>query len=101
MTADEPLAGSTRRATHGLRQDVETMWSWLRAEFTPQDQFWVGFLSGAEAPEVGELVARSRNLSLSEVRRVDIFGSTGWRTSARRSARRSAGCSHHTPRTSR
>jgi len=66
-------------------------------EFTPQDQFWVGFLSGAEAPEVAELVARSRDLSLSEVRRVDLFGSTGWRTSARRSA----GCSHHTPRTSR
>jgi len=73
MTTDEPLAGSTRRAARGLRQDVETVWSRLRAEFTLQDRFWIGFLFGAEAPEVAELVARSRDLALSEVRRVDVI----------------------------
>ena len=73
MTADEPLAGSTRRAARGLRQDVETVWSRLRAELTLQDRFWVGFLFGAEALEVAELVARSRDLALSEVRRVEVI----------------------------
>ena len=73
MTANEPLAGSTRRAARGQRQDVETVWSRLRAEFTLQDRFWIGFLFGAEAPEVAELVARSRDLALSEVRRVDVI----------------------------
>jgi hypothetical protein len=73
MTADESLTGSTRRAARGLRQNVETVWSRLRAEFTLQDRFWVGFLFGAEAPEVAELVARSRDLALSAVRRVHVI----------------------------
>ena len=73
MTANEPLAGSTRRAARGLRQDVETVWSRLRAELTLEDRFWIGFLFGVEAPEVAELVARSRDLALSEVRRVDVI----------------------------
>ncbi|MGI9063618.1 MAG: hypothetical protein ACR2FQ_07425 [Pseudonocardiaceae bacterium] len=66
-------ADSTRRGARGLRQDVETVWSRLRAEFTLQDRFWIGFLFGAEAPEVAELVSRSRDLALAEVRRVDVI----------------------------
>ena len=73
MTADEPLTGSTRRAARGLRQDVETVWSRLRAELTLQDRFWIGFLFGVEAPEVAELVARSRDLVLAAVRRVEVI----------------------------
>ena len=73
MTADEPLTGSTRRAARGLRQDVETVWSRLRAELTLEDRFWIGFLFGVEAPEVAELVARSRDLVLAAVRRVEVI----------------------------
>lgn len=73
MTAEESLTGSTRRATRGLRQNVETVWSRLRAEFTLQDRFWIGFLFGAETPEVAELVARSPDLALSAVRRVHVI----------------------------
>ena len=73
MTADEPLTGSTRRAARGLRQDVETVWSRLRAELTLQDRFWIGFLFGVEAPEVAELVTRSRDLVLAAVRRVEVI----------------------------
>lgn len=59
-----------RWAARSLHRDVEAVWERLRAEFVLQEGFWLGFLFGAQAPDVAELVARTRDQARRQVKQV-------------------------------
>ncbi|MEO7194061.1 MAG: hypothetical protein ABIZ05_04445 [Pseudonocardiaceae bacterium] len=52
-----------RQAARSLHRDVEALWERIRAEFVLRDGFWLAVLFGAQAPDVAELVARTRDKS--------------------------------------
>jgi hypothetical protein len=56
-----------------LHRDVEAVWERLRAEFVLNDGFWLAFLFGAQAPDIAELVARTRDLARPQVKHVGIL----------------------------
>jgi tetratricopeptide (TPR) repeat protein len=62
---------SERSAARSLHRDVEAVWERLRAEFVLHDGFWLAFLFGAQAPDVAELVARTRDLARAQVKHVE------------------------------
>ncbi|MGH3825094.1 MAG: hypothetical protein ACRDRA_20000, partial [Pseudonocardiaceae bacterium] len=59
-----------RQAARSLHRDVEAVWERLRAEFVLQDGFWLAFLFGAQAPDIAELVARTRDQARTQVKQV-------------------------------
>ena len=59
-----------RQRARSLHRNVEAVWERLRAEFVLQDGFWLAFLFGAQAPDVAELVARTRDLARMQVKHV-------------------------------
>ncbi len=59
-----------RQAARSLHRDVEAVWERLRAEFVLHDGFWLALLFGAQAPDVAELVARTRDLARMQVKQV-------------------------------
>ncbi len=59
-----------RQAARSLHRDVEAVWERLRAEFVLHDGFWLAFLFGAQAPDVAELMARTRDLARPQVKHV-------------------------------
>ncbi len=59
-----------RQAARSLHRDVEDVWERLRVEFVLHDGFWLGLLFGAQAPDVAELVARTRDLARMQVKHV-------------------------------
>jgi hypothetical protein len=59
-----------RQAARSLHRDVEAVWERLRAEFALHDGFWLAFLFGIQAPDVAELVARTRDLARTHVKHV-------------------------------
>ncbi|HET9257250.1 MAG TPA: hypothetical protein VFO16_18910, partial [Pseudonocardiaceae bacterium] len=60
-----------RWAPRSLHRDAETVWERLRAEFALHDGFWLTLLFGAQAPDVAELVARTRDLARAQVKHVE------------------------------
>jgi hypothetical protein len=61
---------SERQAARSLHWDAEAVWERLRAEFVLHDGFWLAFLFGAQAPNVAELVARTRDQARTQVKHV-------------------------------
>ncbi|MGH3800906.1 MAG: hypothetical protein ACRDTD_12350 [Pseudonocardiaceae bacterium] len=59
-----------RQAARSLHRDVEAVWERLRAEFVLHDGFWLAFLFGMQAPDVTELVARTRDQARTQVKHV-------------------------------
>ncbi len=59
-----------RQAARSLHGDAEAVWERLRAEFVLRDDFWLAFLFGAQAPDVAELVARTRDRARAEAKHV-------------------------------
>ncbi|MGH9216081.1 MAG: hypothetical protein ACRDZS_07485, partial [Acidimicrobiales bacterium] len=59
-----------RQAARSLHRDVEAVWERLRAEFVLHDGFWLTFLFGMQAPDVAELVARTRDQARTQVKHV-------------------------------
>ena len=59
-----------RQAARSLHRDVEAVWERLRAEFVLHEGFWLALLFGAQAPDVAELVARTRDLARTQVKHV-------------------------------
>jgi tetratricopeptide (TPR) repeat protein len=59
-----------RKAARSLHRDVEAVWERLRAEFVLHEGFWLAVLFGAQAPDVAELVARTRDLARRHVKHV-------------------------------
>ncbi|MGH3771724.1 MAG: hypothetical protein ACRDRW_10060 [Pseudonocardiaceae bacterium] len=59
-----------RQAARSLHRDVEAVWERLRAEFVLRDGFWLAVLFGAQAPDVAELVARTRDQARMRVKHV-------------------------------
>ncbi|MGH3719321.1 MAG: hypothetical protein ACRDRI_10895, partial [Pseudonocardiaceae bacterium] len=59
-----------RQAARNLHRDVEIVWERLRAEFVLRDGFWLAVLFGAQAPDVAELVARTRDQARMRVKHV-------------------------------
>ncbi|MGH3830850.1 MAG: hypothetical protein ACRDRS_10455, partial [Pseudonocardiaceae bacterium] len=59
-----------RQAARSLHRDVEALWERLRAEFALRDGFWLAVLFGAQAPDLAELVARTRDKSRMQAKRV-------------------------------
>ncbi|MGH3998964.1 MAG: hypothetical protein ACRDTJ_16090 [Pseudonocardiaceae bacterium] len=59
-----------RQAARSLHRDVEAVWERLRAEFVLHDGFWLAFLFGMQAPDVAELVARTRDQARAQVKHV-------------------------------
>lgn len=62
-----------RDAAVPLRREVEAVWDRLRVEFSLHDGFWLAFLFGAEPSVTAELVARTRDLARSRVRRIETI----------------------------
>jgi tetratricopeptide (TPR) repeat protein len=62
-----------RQATRSLRRDVEVVWERLRAELVLHDGFWLALLFGAQAPDVAELVARTRDVARTQVKHVSTL----------------------------
>jgi hypothetical protein len=56
-----------RQAARSLPQEAEAVWERLRAQFVLHDGFWLAFLFGAQAPDVAELVARTRDQARTQV----------------------------------
>lgn len=50
-----------RQAARSLHRDVEVVWERLRAEFVLHEGFWLALLFGAQALDVAELVAHTRD----------------------------------------
>ncbi|MGI9002283.1 MAG: tetratricopeptide repeat protein [Pseudonocardia sp.] len=61
-----------RLGPRSLDPAVEVVWDRIRAEFALQEGFWLGLLFGGEATDLTELIARSRDLASSRVRRMEV-----------------------------
>ncbi|MGH4010575.1 MAG: hypothetical protein ACRDTH_20855, partial [Pseudonocardiaceae bacterium] len=59
-----------RQAARSLHRDVEAVWERLRAEFVLHDGFWLALLFGVQAPDVAELVARTRDQARTQVKHI-------------------------------
>jgi tetratricopeptide (TPR) repeat protein len=59
-----------RQAARSMHRDAEAVWERLRAEFVLRDGFWLAFLFGAQAPDVAEMVARTRDRARAEAKHV-------------------------------
>ncbi|MBV9163212.1 MAG: hypothetical protein JO281_17025 [Pseudonocardiales bacterium] len=59
-----------RQAARSLHRDVEAVWERIRAEFVLHDGFWLALLFGVQAPDVAELVARTRDQARMQVKHV-------------------------------